>query len=50
MIGFCKTWLKPNFFLPLNEASPPDFTTAYVAHATKQDGSVALIDKSNLQI
>ena len=46
MIGLCETWLKPNVFLPLNEASPPNFTYAHVARATKQGGGVALIYKS----
>ena len=46
MIGLCETWLKPNVFLPLNEASPPNFTYAHVARATKQGGGVALVYKS----
>ena len=47
MIGLCETWLKPNSFLPLNEACPPDYTTtSYVAWACKQGGGVALIYKS----
>ena len=46
MIGICETWLKPNTFLPLNEASPPDFNYAHVAQASKQGEGVALISKS----
>ena len=46
MIGLCETCLKPNFFLPLNEASPPDLNYAHVARASKQEGGVALIYKS----
>ncbi len=47
MTGLCETWLKPNVFLPLNEASPPDYTNSHAARATKQGGDVALIVKSN---
>ncbi len=50
MISVCEKWLKPNVFLPLNEASPltpPDLTTdAHVARATKQSGGVTLIEMS----
>ena len=45
MIGLCETWLKPNTFLPLNEASPPDYNYAHVPPASKQEGGVALIYK-----
>ena len=41
MIGLCETWLKPNTFLPLNEASPLDCNYAHVPRASKQ-GKVLL--------
>lgn len=50
MIGLCETWLKPNTFLPLNEASPPDYNYAHVARASKQGGGVALIYRSILSL
>ncbi|XP_030264935.1 uncharacterized protein LOC115576546 [Sparus aurata] len=50
MIGLCETWLKPNTFLPLNEASPLDYNYAHVARASKQGGGVALIYKSILSL
>ena len=46
MIGLCETWLKPNTFLPLIEASPPDYNYTLTAWASKQGGCVALIYKS----
>lgn len=42
MIGLCETWLKPNVFLPLDEASTHKFTYSLAARATKQVG-VAVI-------
>lgn len=45
MIDLCKTWLEPKGFLPLNEASAPDYTNAHVAWATKQgEGLTSKLD------
>ncbi len=50
MIGSCETWLKLNVFLPLNEASPNDYTNSQAARATKQGRGVALIFKYNFKL
>lgn len=46
MVGLCETWLRPNVSLPLNEVSPPKYTTAHAILAMTQGGGVASIYKS----
>lgn len=50
MMGLCETWLKPNDFTPLIEASPPNYTSAQVAREAKKGGGVALIFNTILNL
>lgn len=48
IMGLCETWLKPNEFLPLVEASPPNYSNSHIARSSKSGGGVGLIYNSNL--
>ncbi|XP_061896832.1 uncharacterized protein LOC133645918 [Entelurus aequoreus] len=50
VIGLSETWLKPDEFFALNEASPPNYTNAHVARPLKRGGGVALIYNENFNL
>ena len=41
MIGLTETWLKPDEFTVLNEASPPGYTSDHIPCASRKGGGVA---------
>ena len=43
VIGLTETWLKPDEFTVLNEASPPGYTSDHIPHASRKGGGVANI-------
>jgi len=43
ILGLCETWLKPDEFLTLNEATPPNYVSAQLSREVKKGGGVALI-------
>ena len=45
MIGLTETWLKPDEFTVLNEASPPGYTSDHIPRASSKGGGVANILK-----
>ncbi|XP_061757363.1 uncharacterized protein LOC133553315, partial [Nerophis ophidion] len=47
VIGLSETWLKPDDFFAINEASPPNYTNAHIARHLKRGGGVALIYNEN---
>lgn len=46
MIELCETWLHPDYYIPLNEASPPNYLYSHVAQDARQYRGVALIYKT----
>lgn len=40
MIWLCETWLHPNYYIPLNKASPPNYLYFHVARGARQGGGV----------
>ncbi|XP_072772758.1 uncharacterized protein [Nerophis lumbriciformis] len=50
VIGLSETWLKPDNFFALNEASPPNYTNAHIARPLKRGGGVALIYNENFNL
>ena len=49
-IGLCETWLKPNEFTALNEASPPGYTSDHIPRASRKGGGVANIYDSKYKL
>ena len=47
-LGLCETWLKPDVYLPLNEATPPNYVNSQLARESKKGGGVAQISNSKL--
>ena len=43
VIGLTETWLKPDEFTVLNEASPPGYTSHHIPLASRKGGGVANI-------
>ena len=43
VIGLTETWLKPDEFTVLNEASPPGYTSDHIPRASRKGGGVANI-------
>ena len=50
ILGLCETGLKPDEFLALNEATPPNYIGAQVYREVKKGGGVALISNSKLNL
>ena len=50
ILGLCETWLKPDEFLALNEATPPHYVSTPVSREFKKGGGVALISNSKLNL
>ncbi|XP_061899286.1 uncharacterized protein LOC133647158 [Entelurus aequoreus] len=50
VVGLAETWLKPDDFFALNEASPPGYTNTHVARPLKRGGGVALIYNENYNL
>ncbi|XP_059910918.1 uncharacterized protein LOC132459992 [Gadus macrocephalus] len=50
ILGLCETWLKPDEFLALNEATPPHYVSTQVSREVKKGGGVALISNSKLNL
>ena len=49
MIGLTETWLKPDEFTVLNEASPPGYTSDHIPRASRKGGGAANIYDSKFQ-
>ena len=49
VIGLTETWLKPDEFTVVNEASPPGYTSDHIPRASLKGGSVANIYDSKFQ-
>ena len=49
MIGLTETWLKPDEFTVLNEASTPSYTSDHIPRASRKGGGVANIYDSKFQ-
>ncbi|XP_064814245.1 uncharacterized protein LOC135529412, partial [Oncorhynchus masou masou] len=49
VIGLTETWLKPDEFTVLNEASPPGYTSDHIPRASRKGGGVANIYDSKFQ-
>lgn len=49
VIGLTETWLKPDEFTVLNEASPPGYTSDHTPRASGKGGGVANIYDSKFQ-
>ena len=49
VIGLTETWLKPDEFTVLIEASPPGYTSAHIPRASRKCGGVANIYDSKFQ-
>ena len=47
-LGLCETWLKPDVYLPLNEATPPNYVDSQLARESRKGGGVAQISNSKL--
>ena len=43
-----ETWLKPNEFVALNEATPPSYFNSQVPHSTGRGGGIAAVHSSKL--
>ncbi|XP_062338955.1 uncharacterized protein LOC134037569 [Osmerus eperlanus] len=50
LIGLTGTWLKPDEYSPLNEASPPDFAYSHIPRVSKKGGGVAMIYKASFNL
>nr|XP_061827608.1 uncharacterized protein LOC133613810 [Nerophis lumbriciformis] len=50
VIGLAETWLKPDDFFALGEASPPGYAGAHIARPIKRGGGVALIHNKNFNL
>uniref|UniRef100_A0A8C5AGF3 Reverse transcriptase domain-containing protein n=1 Tax=Gadus morhua TaxID=8049 RepID=A0A8C5AGF3_GADMO len=50
ILGLSETWLKPDEFLALNEATPPHYVSTQVSREVKKGGGVALISNSKLNL
>ena len=50
ILGLGETWLKPDEFLALNEATPPHYVSTQVSREVKKGGGVALISNSKLNL
>ena len=50
ILGLCETWLKPDEFLALNEATPPNFISSRLSRESKKGGGLALISHSKLKL
>ena len=48
LLGLCETWLKPDVYLPLNEATPPNYVNSQLARESRKGGGVAQISNSKL--
>ena len=48
ILGLCETWLKPEVYLPLNKATPPNYISSQLSRESKKGGGVALISNSKL--
>ena len=46
VIGLTETWLKPDEFTVLNEASPPGYTSDHIPRTSRKGGGVANIYKT----
>ena len=49
VIGLTETWLKPNEFTVLNEASLPGYTSDHIPRASRKGGGCAKIYDSKFQ-
>ena len=49
LIGLTETWLKPDEFTVLNEASPPGYTSDHIPCPSRKGGGVANIYDSRCQ-
>ena len=49
VIGLTETWLKPDEFTVLNEASPPGYTSDHIPRASRKGRGVANIYESKFQ-
>ena len=49
-MGLCETWLKPNYFISLNEALPPNDTSLQESHESRRGGGIAAIHDSRLSM
>ena len=49
MIGLTETWLKPDEFAVLNEASPPGYPSDHITRASCKGGGVDNIYDSKFQ-
>ena len=49
VIGLPETWLKPDEFTVLYEASPPGYTSGHIPRASRKGGGVANIYNSKFQ-
>jgi len=50
LIGLTETWLKPDEYSPLNEASPPDFAYSHIPRVSKKGGGVAMIYEASFNL
>ena len=50
LIGLTETWLKPDEYSPLNEASPPDFAYPHIPRVSKKSGGVAMIYEASFNL
>ena len=50
ILGLCETWLKPDEFLALYEATPPNYGSAQISREVKKGCGVALISYSKLNL
>uniref|UniRef100_A0A8C5CCP5 Reverse transcriptase domain-containing protein n=2 Tax=Gadus morhua TaxID=8049 RepID=A0A8C5CCP5_GADMO len=50
ILGLSETWLKPDEFPALNEATPPHYVSTQVSREVKKGGGVALISNSKLNL
>ena len=50
ILGLCETWLKPDEFLALNEATPLNYVSAQVSREVKKGGGEAPISNSKLNL
>ena len=50
ILGLCETWLKPDEFLALNKATPPNYVNAQVSREVKKGAGVVLISNAKLDL
>jgi len=40
-LGLCETWLKPEVYLPLNEATPPNYVNSQLSRESRKVGQIS---------